>query len=72
MTVEEFIKNKLPEVKAIITSIEDNEFDSHKFIRHFTKKFETDYSWFLVKYTCNNNRTVNIKSQKVFPNMLDN
>lgn len=58
MSVEKFIKHELPTVKAMISNQLENEFDSHKFIKCFAKKFEPEYSQFLAKYNDNNHRTV--------------
>jgi hypothetical protein len=50
MTIENFIGQKIDDLKAIITNQLGNEFDSHEFIRCFAKKFESEYINFLANY----------------------
>lgn len=62
MTIHEFMKDKINEIKVIISiDIEENTFDSHDFIEKFMKKYELDYIKFLTKY--DNNPFRNLNSQ---------
>lgn len=59
MTIDQFIKRKLPTLKLMIENELKSEFDSHEFIRHFSRKYELDYVDFLSNYKVKPFRTVN-------------
>ena len=51
MTTYQFMKSNLSMIKdKIIRSIDAEKFDSHEFIRKFTKEFEIEYVEFLGEY----------------------
>ena len=57
MTIENFIGQNIDDVKSVIVKQLDNGFDSHQFIKCFSKKFESEYINFLASYE--SHRTVN-------------
>ncbi|AWK05030.1 hypothetical protein HYN56_12645 [Flavobacterium crocinum] len=48
-----------------------NEFDSHEFIRHFSKKFENDYVIFLNSYEDNSFRNVHLQIGKCLTTLAE-
>lgn len=60
MTINEFMSEKLDEIKnEVIKNIPNDMFDSHEFIRHFSKKYELKYVEFLTNFTEEPFRNVN-------------
>ena len=60
MTIDKFMSEKLVEIKEIIsTNILKDRFDSHEFIKIFSKKFEVEYVDFLKDYEKTPFKTVN-------------
>ena len=62
MSVNDFMTGHIQECIDIIhTEIKDKIFDSHEFIRHFSKKFEIEYVSFLGQYNSAPFQYVNIQ-----------
>lgn len=51
MTVNDFFVQNINLIKAEIIDTLDTTFDSHEFIRKFSKRFEADYIRFLCDYS---------------------
>lgn len=52
MSVKDFMEANLSIIRdEIIGAINNAEFDSHEFIRHFARRFELDYVAFLKTYS---------------------
>jgi hypothetical protein len=59
MTIKNFMKLNLEEIKKIISEdLPNDKFDSYEFIRRFAKKFEIEYVNFLSNSINNHHRTV--------------
>jgi len=50
MTIQTFMAGKLEDIKIMIAKELPDKFDSHDFIRCFSKKFELDYAQLLRNY----------------------
>jgi hypothetical protein len=60
MPVNQFLTYHMQDcIDIIYKEIKEKTFDSHKFIQHFSKKFEAEYVDFLCQYTTNRFKTVN-------------
>ena len=49
-TVDSFMKNHIPAIRLIIQAMPNKVFDSHEFIKKFSKEFEPDYIEMLCAY----------------------
>jgi hypothetical protein len=59
-TIYQFMKSNRRVIKdEVLAKITNKDFDSHEFIRHFSKKFEIVYVFYLSKYEKNPFRNVN-------------
>lgn len=50
MNLNQFLNDNLVVINEIIKNIHSEQFDSHKFIGHFAKRFERDYVVFLCNF----------------------
>ncbi|WP_290839307.1 hypothetical protein [Flavobacterium sp.] len=58
MRINQFMNENLRGVNDVITSLPNNRFDSHEFIKAFAKKFEIQYVSFLQLYKVKPHRIV--------------